>query len=645
VTSILEDRQSRLAQHPLPSPPVARSKLPVLEVLAVIASPAALFWILRLSAMAPVNQPDPSMHSTFIFDPDAFFLRYPSSALSAVAMGDASRVGFLLPGRVFYLLFGAIPGFFVYRYFLALIAIVPVYLLLRRLYGRWAGWVGIVVIMSSPVVVTTWGSDYSSSAAISYMIGGLAVLAMSWEERRSAKLWLLGAVFLFTMAVWSNGVCLFLVGATLVSYLGLRLLRDRPQLGRDILAMGVTVALTTGVLAVCSQWLLGQSDFISLSIKSEHILNSPAQVAVFHSTSWAWAPYDAYLLIPPAVVVSFFLMFTRRARMRSSLLFVGIAGGLQLGVLAYFQFFGRLWVLEMPLFSCLLWSSTNLMLALILCEGAKALTGPPVTGPRSEEGDHRRAVSGSRVRRIAILGTPVLLVLAVPIAYEASPSVPALTWAPWGFVLALVVIAATGIGRLTVNWSNPAGHGLIPRHQWMRATAAGTVVVISAAALILTVAPWVAHPTPPNTSPYNTPTDYSTALGGSAGTAIEEYQVTSEVPAFVGQPAYRNEQLIMWMAKPVSPLLYAPIGLYEAFTNTLSGSFPSLDALDRSEVETRHPGQMLLLSVDGNGFDQAVQSLHPYAPVVVRRSVLGNSSFHLHLWLVDLTRYDVSTGS
>lgn len=617
----------------------------MLEVLAVIASPAALFWILRLSAMAPVNQPDPSMHSTFIFDPDAFFLRYPSSALSAVAMGDASRVGFLLPGRVFYLLFGAIPGFFVYRYFLALIAIVPVYLLLRRLYGRWAGWVGIVVIMSSPVVVTTWGSDYSSSAAISYMTGGLAVLAISWEERRSAKLWLFGAVCLFTMAVWSNGVCVFLVGATLVSYLGLRLLRDRPQLGRDILAMGVTVALTTGVLAVCSEWLLGRSDFISLSIKSEQILNSPAQVAVFHSTSWAWAPYDAYLLIPPAVVVSFFLMFTRRARMRSSLLFVGIAGGLQLGVLAYFQFFGRLWVLEMPLFSCLLWSSTNLMLALILCEGAKALTGPPVTGPRSEKGDHRRAVSGSRVRRIAILGTPVLLVLAVPIAYEASPSVPALTWAPWGFVLALVVIAATGMGRLTVNWSNPARHGLIPRHQWMRATAAGAVVVISAAALILTVAPWVAHPTPPNTSPYNTPTDYSTALGGSAATAIEEYQVTSEVPAFVGQPAYRNEQLIMWIAKPVSPMLYAPIGLYEAFTNTLSGSFPSLDALDRSEVETRHPGQILLLSVDGNGFDQAVQSLHPYAPVVVRRSVLGNSSYHLHLWLVDLTRYDVSTGS
>ena len=296
-------------------------------------------------------------------------------------MGDSARVGFLVPGRVFYLLFGAMPGFFVYRYVLALIAIVPVYLLLRKLYGRWAGVVGIVVIMSSSVVVTTWGSDYSSSAAISYMTGGLAALALSWEERRWAKVWLLGAGCLFTMAVWSNGVCFLLVGATLVSYLGLRLVRDRPQLGWDMLASGLALALTTGALAVCSEWLLGWSNFISLSIELAQYLNSPHQVALYHSASWAWAPYDTYLLIPPAIVVSFFLMFIRRAGMSSSLLFVGIAGGLQLGVLAYLQFFGRLWVLEMPLFSCLLWSSTNLMLAFILCEGAKALTGRLVTDP------------------------------------------------------------------------------------------------------------------------------------------------------------------------------------------------------------------------------------------------------------------------
>ena len=48
---------------------------------------------------------------------------------------------------------------------------------------------------------------------------------------------------------------------------------------------------------------------------------------------------------------------------------------------------------------------------------------------------------------------------------------------------------------------------------------------------------------------------------------------------------------MMWMAKADLPMLYAPIGIYEAFTNTVPGSFPSLDALGRSEVETRHPAR------------------------------------------------------
>jgi hypothetical protein len=608
----------------------------------VIASPAALFWILRLRPMAPVDQPDPAMHSTFIFQPQAMVFRYPPSALSLGAIGDSARVGFLVPARIFYVLFGALPGFFAYRYVLALIAIVPVYLLLRRIYGRWAGFVGIVVIMSSPVVVTTWSSDYPSSAAISYMTGGLAVLALSWEERRWAKLWLLGAGAFFTMAVWSSGVCVLLVGATLISYLGVRLLKDRRQLGWDVAALGLAAVLTTGVLAVCSEWLLGRWDFISLSIELARFLSSPAEVGLFHSTSWAWAPYDAYLLIPPAVVASFFLMFTRRAQMSSSMLFIGMAGGLQFAVVASFQFFGHLWFLEMPLFSCLLWSSTNVMLALLLCEGAKVLTGTSVTDSESEEGAHRAAGPVSLRWRIVALSAPALLVLAVALVYESSPPVPALTWAPWGLVLALIVIVAAGIGRLTVSWSGPAGLGYVRRHGWMRATAAGALVVISGAALILTVAPEVPHPTLPDTSPFNTPTNYASALGGTDATALEDYRVTSEVPAFVGPPAYRGEQLVMWMSRADSPRLYGPIGLYEAFANTLPGAFPTLDALGRSVIENRRPGQVLLLSMDGSGFGDAVKSLGPYAPVVVRRAVLGDSSYHLHLWLVDLTRYDGS---
>ncbi len=597
---------------------------PPLEVAAVVLAPLVLYVVLGLRGMAPGHIPDPSMHSTFIFDPHAIFARYQAVFTPTSRLREAARVGFLVPARLAYLVFGAVPGFFVYRYVLALVAIVPVYLLMRRLHGRWAGFLAIAVIMSSPVVITAWGTDYPDSAALSYLTGGLAALALSLapDHRRRAG-WLIGGSVILTLAVWSHGAAVPLAGAFGVSYLGVRLVHERSRLARDVVLLAGGAVATTGILAIGSKFLIGQFNFIAPTLRAASYLSAPAQMRQWHSSAWTWAPYDPYLLVAPTVVLAFSVALAGRLRGDVPRLFLGLAGTLAVVVFGYLQFYGGIQVLEIHYFSSLLWSALNVMFIIALAEIASPL---PVAAIASAAGRWLRAAA------------PALLVIAVALAYAlVRPHFPAMTWGDAAFVLGVIAVGAAVVGRAAVvEGEDRRRAGALARGAaGNRVLSASAVVVMTASVLILTVVPGKAHAIFANTV-YDPPPAYAGALGGSATRYIDQYQVVSELPAFVGPPAYRGEQLLTWWPKEQTLSLQGAIGIYHASFNQVSWSFPRLNDNGARKISTRHAAQILLMGLSDQGFSEAVRSLARFSPVVVRQRDLRDGGYGLDVWLVEL---------
>lgn len=589
--------------------PTVRRWAAWLEALGVVLSPAAAALVLRLRLMAPSALPDPAMHTIYIVDPSQVFTRYAAFYAPTARLREGARVGFLVPARLAYLAFGPVGGFLVIRYLFALIAVCPVYLLLRRLYGRPAGVAGILVVLSSPVLITAWGTDYPDSAVVAYATGALACLAMPCA-RRWRRAWLASAGVLLALAVWSHGIAVPLAGVMLVGYLGVRLLRDRSGLLVDLTLLAGVMAVVTSLLLGASAVVFGHADFIALTWQSVRYLSQPSQVAIWHSASWRWAPYVAYVLVPPATVGAFFVSVTRRGHaVPTPLLLVGVAGALQVALYAWLQFGGNLQTLEHYSFSSTLWPVVCLMFAIIVAELARPLSERPLAR-----------------------WLPAAVLLAVPLGYEIAPHVPPFGWLPAGAVLAAAMIAAAAAARL----------GGRLRHRWAAATAIGlSLCVLTVTSLILTVAPIPRHPRLPGTlSPViDPPPPYATALGGSDAIAVDQYRIATALPAFVGPPAYTGEQVVMWWPRHDIPAYVEYSGMYHSGINSLTSQPPALSKRNVLQLHQRRPAELLLFDSSGTSFPTALRKLAPFRPHLVRADVLRAGPVTLHVWLIRLGLY------
>ena len=562
------------------------------------AIPVVAYFALRLRLMPLPDINDPAMHTTYVVDPRDFFARYNDLLTPTARMREGARAGFLVPARISYLFFGPVGGFAFFRYVLALVAVAPAYVLMKRLGGVAAGITASLVIVTCPVIVTAWGTDFPDSAAVSYLIGGLACLALAWGRNRVG--WGASASFLLTMAVWAFATSLVFAGVFAVVYVALRRWRDRDGLGRDLMvAAGVSFA-TTAALAAASAILLGQLDFIVPTIASMVYLAHPNQTALWHSSSWAWARYDTYLLVLPVIALAWFAAAgTRIKTLPSSHLVVAVGFIVALAAAVVLQFIGRLQILEEHYFSSLSWAAATLTLSLLLVVLGRALF------------EHR-----------TWRWMPPVMVGAVALAWElVSPT----SSIPWLGLVAVVALAAVGLA-IAVSQHRPAV---------LVATA-----MFDAGLLILTVAPVSPHGELPGVIDSPAP-QYAAALGGGDSTALDMYRVSTQLPGFVGPPAYPGQRLVMWWPAGELSQLLEPIGMFHAYFNSVNGgSFGAINQAGLDDIAQRQPAQVLLMSTGSEAqFPACVASLAPFGPHVVKTGTLTSGSYTLHLWLIKLDRY------
>ncbi len=398
------------------------------------------------------------------------------------------------------------------------------------------------------------------------------------------------------MAVWSLATTAALVLVTLLAYFLVRRQRDRPKLWRDLSVMvGVAVGVT-GLLMVASAVMIGPWDYILTTIQSLIYLAEPAQTIVNHSRSPLWAPYITYLLVPPAVGLACYAAFGGRLKdviakgrigrigrrlgtVPTAQLFIAVACAFQILIYSILQFVGSTQVLEVHYFSSTLWPSVLLTLAITVAQ-----LGAPI-------------LEHARYRWLIPVG-----LVAVPLVFEISPKVPQFGWMPFGLLIVIAIVLLAWVAQ-----REAAAHDIV-RSQLM---IGGALTAIIAALLVLTVTPTM-HKHERGTVPDTFPA-YSYTFGGndpdwgSNSTWVNLYAVTTAMPGFVGNATYSGEQLLMWWNTDQVKELLEPIGIYHAFFDSLPSNLGDLTPLDKYFFGQRHPAQILLMSLTGQGFQASLE--------------------------------------
>jgi hypothetical protein len=568
----------------------------LLEVAGLMLAPVVVFFLLGEQGMTNTNIEDQRFYQAYAEHGDDLMLRLGNYRYYWV------RLAFILPSRVTYDLFGAVGGFFVLRYLFALVAIVPAYLLLRRLHGIGAGWVAVAAILASPVLLYAWGTDYPDSSSVSYLIAGPACLFMPVRGERQARGrvgWLVLAGIAGGLAIHSQFLSAPLVAVAWAVYVVMQLATDwRGALRASVILAGCAIAVT-GLFSLIAWSMWGRADILSPTITAAQHFRTPNELRKWHSPNWHWVLRNSYLVIP--LLTPALWAVTARARLATYKVELGLAlvALLQMVLFSYLQFFAITCELEYHVYSSMLWSSAVLVMALAVVRLCLPLLGSVRTA-----------------------WVPAALVLAVPYL---------MTFVRGQLHFRLLAGFAVAAALLGLVWA-----GL----RWLSgpvAAAALAAVAIGAAYAITTAEPpgqtWLDQqrhfPQP----------DYAHALrnGGAWHAQEDSYRLVAKLNKSMPQATKAGQTLLTWFG-PGDALSSDLTTQYLWTPQSLVADLPALSDVDQRILVARHAKTLVLFGPQPDQLGEAVGALQRagFQPTVTLREDLRAGSLSDNVWVVQL---------
>jgi hypothetical protein len=572
-----------------------------LTVAALLAAPVVVFYALRVMPFFTQNGVDPFIYVGYQQSLGDLIERFGYSYYFPV------RFGLLLPMAASSWAFGAVPGYFVARYLLALLAAVALYSLGRSYGSRTAGWLGALACLCSPVFLGALMTMYTDTVAVPCLVGGLVLLLM--PSTRARPLRALVAGLLFGLAFNTN----LFIGPLLVAAFACRavlhVLRREWFAFVEWVIVAVGVVLVTALGALYYGLAFGDPDVLTPSIDAARLYSGDAGL-VFRAPDHRWLGFSPHLYIPGLVGLALLLTIVVRRRVADEswlrrLVRPGAADALALlgGAQLFFvlhQFVLDGYSMEAYYYYSFLWPFT--MVALVMV-GVEA---------RSARSFGARGLAAAAA--VAVL-VPVVKDLAWPdLEVWPSTAVPVLAG-----VVALGVVAAR----------------FVPWAAWV-----GVLVLVLGVSL-LAVAPPQDVELSPNQN-FRWDPHYELMTGSDDTTGLSYYRAAAQladlVPRWEDDPGstlywYRNDDIGLNHVQSS--------GLWRGATIDLGGSqYPDLPPETVRLLEGRTPRHVVVLGRTARQVGLGEDALgRVIQPLSVRRATIGDDVMPVH---VAILTYDAA---